>query len=184
MNGKARVSVIIKGIGTLPARPHRRKKPGDKRGNNPDFVAQKFKPGNTFWKNASHGTKLPRFSDAYEVALLQEVPAPLRKQLGVPKGTTMMDLLVSRVVEQAAVNASIPHVTEVRETVAGKNPDRRITLTASLNRLMEDPEFQRFVEQRLDEYLAQEKGTIHGSARTARELGGEVPGPTEFELES
>lgn len=172
------VNIVVKGIGR--ARPKRRAKPGHRIGQSPRSIANRFKPGNTFGKNRR---PLPKFADAYTVALMEEVPAALRKQLGVAKGTTMMDLLVQRVVQEAAVNASIPHVTELRDTTQGKNPDRRITMTANIERLIQDPEFLKFVEACADKYLSQEKRAIHGSA-PVRELGSQVPSTEGFDLES
>jgi hypothetical protein len=173
-NGQT-VNIVVKGIGRT--RP-RERRPGRKQ--SPASIATRFKPGNTFAKNRR---PLPKFADAYTTALMDEVPAALRKQLGVKKGTTMMDLLVQRVVEEAAVNASIPHVTELRDTTQGKNPDRRITMTANIERLIQDPEFLKFVEQCADRYLSQERGAIHGSA-SVRELGDEVSSTEGFDLES
>lgn len=152
------VKIVVQGIGST--RPQRRtKKPGDRRGQNAEFLKAQFKkgsPAGPAFRKGFQRQRLPKFSDAYEVALMDEVPAALRKKLRVPEGTTFMDVLVRNVVAAAALQASIPHVTEVREVTQGKVANKNVNLNAELEAYATNPAFQQFLAEKLEEFRAKQ----------------------------
>jgi hypothetical protein len=164
---KETVNVVVHGL--RPPRPQKR--PGDRRGKNPDFIKNQFKAGKgeNLDPRIERGLTLisklreagaieykkpmPKFADAYSLTMMDPLPKALCKKLKVPVGTTLMDLTVNRIAEMAA-RGSLPHVQEIREVTQGKVPNQNLNLSVELQAYAENEEFRKFIADRYAEFLA------------------------------
>jgi hypothetical protein len=163
LEGKTKETVNIMIHGLRPPRPKKRE--GDRRGKNPDFIKNQFKAGKgenldprtkrglTRISQVRQAPRVPKFSDMYSVAMMDKLDARLCKKYGLPVGTTMLDLIINRVVEEAA-HGSLEHVQEIREVCQGKVPNKNLNVTAELEAYVDNPEFRQFMSEKLQEFLA------------------------------
>ena len=149
-----KIQIVVRGIGR--ARPQRRRE-DERRGKSPGSAKHHFKPGQSGNpRGRPHVPDVPKFKDAYSVALMDTVPASMAKQLGVPRGSTFMDVLVKNVVAAAAL-ASMPHVEECRQVLEGKlpNTNQNIDIIPEFEELKNNEGFRNFVKDQLLEYRRQ-----------------------------
>jgi hypothetical protein len=149
VNGSS-VNIVVKGIGAAQPRTKKRARPGNKIGQSPGSVAHRFKPGNQFGTKANR--HIPKFSDAYELKLLEPMPEKLRRQLRLPTGATLMDAIINAVV-QKAIGGDLSSVVEIREVTQGRVENRNLNITASMSQFLSDPGFRDFLEQQHGAYL-------------------------------
>ncbi len=97
---------------------------------------------------------LQRFSARVAEELMKDCPAPLRATLGLRKGATVFDAMVTAATLEAARGDMAAFVT-LRETVEGKLPmtTKNLNVSVSMQRFLEDPAFRDFLDKQHAEFL-------------------------------
>jgi hypothetical protein len=123
--------------------------------------ANQFKPG----QSGNPGGKpkvLQKFSARVSEEMMKDAPPALRKALGLKRGATMFDAMMSSAVTQAA-SGDLNAFVVMRETLEGKLPVRSLNVSADLADMLNNSQFTAWLTDKFGEFNTLRAGEEHGN---------------------